>query len=116
MQEPTIGRIVHYTLTEEDAQQINRRRTTGESIRERMHNDGGEPKWPAGAQAHIGNYAHAGDVVPMMIVRTWHNEGHYLRGDSVLNGQAFLDGNDTFWVQSANEGEGYGEWRWPQRV
>ena len=29
---PTIGRIVHYRLSEDDAAQINRRRTTGHSI------------------------------------------------------------------------------------
>jgi len=33
---PTIGRTVIYTLTEDNAAQINRRRTTGVSIAERI--------------------------------------------------------------------------------
>ncbi len=114
---PTIGRIVLYTLTEDNAKQINRRRTDSKSIRERMQV---EPRqWPEGAQAHIGNSASVGDVVPLHVVRVWPDE--YGVGVPGINGQAILDGNDTLWVTSAKEGaqpgvSEPGTWAWPPRV
>ncbi len=111
---PTVGRIVHYRLDANDAAQINRRRTTGAAIADRIKcqyvdQEGGfHPAWPLGAQAHIGNEAHEGDVVPMLIVKCW--------GDTesaAVNGQAFLDGNDVLWVTSACVGEGPRSWSWP---
>lgn len=108
----TTGRIVLYTLSESDAQQINRRRTHGSSIAERMK---AEPKqWPEGAQAHIGNQASAGDVVPLVVVRAWPHE--FGEGVYGVNGQALLDGNDTLWITSAKEGTEPGMWAWPPRV
>ena len=102
----TIGRTVLYTLTADDAVATNRRRTTGASIAERMK---AEPKeWPAGAQAHIGNEAHEGDLVPMVVVRVW--------SPTTVNGQAFMDGNDVLWVTSATEGHGPHTWQWPPRA
>lgn len=120
----TTGRTVLYTLSEDDAQQINRRRTTGKSIAARLlwsvvgrhaeaipanSDDGSVRAWPAGAQAHIGNAASAGDVVPLVVVKVW-PDGHG------VNGQAFLDGNDALWVTSAKEGTEPGTWAWPPRV
>lgn len=111
---PTIGRIVHYTLDANDVDQINRRRTTGAKILQRIKRqvvdqDGGfNPVWPLGAQAHIGNEVKEGDTYPMMIVQTW--------GDaptSAVNGQVFLDGNDVLWVTSVSVGEGPRTYRWP---
>lgn len=84
--------LVRYTLTEEDAEAINRRRTTGESIVHRL----GANQWHEGAQAHIGNRAYAGDIYPMVIVRAW--------GPRCVNGQVFLDGTDTLWVTSVYDG------------
>lgn len=105
----TIGRIVLYKLTEQDAAQINRRRTTGNSIADRIK----EEKWPLGAQAHIGNYATVGEIYPMIVSRVWLNEfGADIHG---INGQVLLDGNDTLWVASAREGELPGQWAWPKR-
>jgi hypothetical protein len=112
--EPTIGRIVHYRLSAEDAKAINRRRTNGASIGDRLAIV--PPLWPAGAQAHIGNVATEGDVVPMMIVRTWHTPGQYMSGTSCLNGQAFLDGTDVLWTLSVAEGAGPRTWFWPERA
>jgi hypothetical protein len=43
--QPTVGDIVQYTLTEEDASQINRRRTTKESIAHRIKHNGGIFNW-----------------------------------------------------------------------
>lgn len=112
------GRIVLYTLTEEDATQINRRRTSGADIAVRIKNNtvtAGEQRlsapfpaqWPIGAQAHIGNMVDGGFVFPAIVVRHTGN---------VVNAQVFLDGNDTFWIEDKQEGEGRGEWHWPPRV
>ena len=108
----TTGRTVLYTLSEDDAMKINRRRTTGSSIFERMKT---EPKqWPEGAQAHIGNTASAGDTVPLVVVKVWPNE--FGEGVPGVNGQALLDGNDALWITSAKEGTEPGTWYWPARV
>jgi hypothetical protein len=107
MTEITIGRTVLYTLTPSDAEQINRRRTTGTAIAERI-------KWPLGAQAHIGNSAYAEESYPMVVVRVWPDE--FGPGIPGVNGQVLLDGNDTFWVTSAKEGMEPGTWHWPVRT
>ena len=115
----TIGRTVHYTLNEQDATEINRRRTTGKSISDRMKSSvsategGAEPihGWPAGAQAHIGNTAEAGQVYPAVSVRVW--------SPGCANLQVLLDGNDVYWATSRNEqseGNVNGFWAWPPRV
>ncbi len=98
---PTTGRIVHYRLSEQDAEQINRRRDHAKRFAE--DNTHMTPGW----QRHIGNRVNAGEVVPMTIVVVW--QGH------LVNGQASLDGNDCLWVTSASEGHGNGQWTWPPR-
>ena len=120
---PTIGRIVHYRLSAQDAAEVTRRRTTGKSIADRMKTslptgaatlEAGVDKivaWPAGAQAHIGNDVHEGDVFPMLIVRTWGSTA-----TSAVNGQVFLDGNDVFWATSRTVGDQPGTFSWPTRV
>ena len=60
-----LGLSVVYRLTAEDAAQINRRRTDGISIAERIR----EGEWPLGAQAHIGSHVSAGIDFPMIVVR-----------------------------------------------
>jgi hypothetical protein len=97
-QKPTIGRLVHYKLSESDAAQINRRRVA------QPHS----PEWPAGAQAHVGNNVAAGETVPLIVIRNWSAD--------LINGQALLDGNDQFWVTSAHQGDEPGQWNWPPRV
>ncbi len=103
--EITVGRIVHYVLTEEDAKQINRRRTNSESIKLRMA--GGS--WPTGAQAHIGKEAKAGQHFPMIVAEVDPSD---IYG---VDGQVFLNGNDTYWVQSRKEDVAPGSWHWPER-
>lgn len=102
-QKPSVGRIVHYQFTESDTAKINRRR---ESFEDQRKAD--LINWNDGAQAHVGNRAHEGATVPLLIV--------VVNEDSTINGQAFLDGNDTLWVTSAAEGTGTGCWSWPPRV
>lgn len=106
-QAPSIGSIVHYTLTADDATRINRRRITGPSIAERIK----ESRWPLGAQAHIGSEVEAGETFPAIVVRAV-KEGY-------IDAQVFLDGNDTLWITgiantiepSGSEGA-RGKWTW----
>lgn len=111
---PSVGRIVQYALSEQDAAEINRRRTNGPSIADRIKSSA----WPVGAQGHIGNEARAGQVRPMIVVQVWgEDEG------SCVNGQVFLDGNDVFWALSRNQvpndisdDQKLGKWFEPPRV
>lgn len=120
-QKPGLGRIVHYRLSEDDAKQINRRRTTGESIAQRIAQRVVTPDvedsnvktvshWPVGAQAHVGNEVAEGDTFPMMITRLWGDTP-----ESAVNGQVFLDGTDVLWATSVTVGEGPRTYSWPTR-
>lgn len=88
---PSIGRVVHYTLNQQDADEINRRRTDSFVL--------------------AGNQAQEGDVYPAMIVRIFGETP-----ESAVNLQVFLDGTDTFWATSRTLGEGPSHWAWPERV
>jgi len=95
---PSLGRIVHYQLTEQDASEINRRRVPGAG-----HGEG----WPAGAQAHHGNPVHVGELVAAVVVCVF---------ETCVNLRCLLDGTDTFWATSRAEGTVTGTWSWPERV
>lgn len=99
---PTIGRIVHYTLTATDAEAINRRRRDAieQSIKIGDYRDG--------VTVHVGNAVEEGEIYPMMIVRVWGD-----RPESAVNGQVHLDGNDLHWVTSTQCGTGPRTWAWP---
>lgn len=101
-QVPSVGRTVLYTLSEQDAEQVNRRRN------DLRRSDQDENLIVAGTQVHVGNQAEAGQVCPMVIVRTWGDTP-----ESSVNGQVVLDGNDTLWVTSRQVGTGPGFWAWP---
>lgn len=45
-----------------------------------------------------------------MIVRVWDEP------QVTVNLQVFLDGNDTLWATSRQEGAEIGQWAWPERV
>ena len=134
MTAPTVGRIVHYRLTRDEATRINGRRQHASEHAVEHHNAA------TGVQVHTGNRHRAGDVLPLLIVRVWENEytdysdqgPEYLYppqqfsfdgGDTWhiplspygVNGQAFTDGNDVLWVTSAPEGDFDGGWMWPPR-
>jgi len=113
---PSVGRIVHYMLSESDAEQINRRRTSSQDISRRIEAEA----WPLGAQAHIGNRAEAGQVYPMLIVRVWSATPDEVTS---VQGQVFLDGNDVFWATSRSQvpsdisdDQKQGRWFAPPRV
>lgn len=99
---PSIGRIVHYTLSQADADQINQRR--------KDFHESNSADQHTGFVGHVGNWAAEGDVFPALIVRVW-NEAQV-----TINAQVFLDGNDTFWATSRAEGNTPGTWAWPERV
>lgn len=105
---PTIGRVVHYTLTDGDATEINRRRQDFASANTLPEGTSGQPA--TGFQAHVGNHAEAGQVFPATVVRVFHPTV------TTANLQVALDGNDTYWATSRTEGEGPGHWSWPPRV
>lgn len=99
--QPTVGRIVHYTLTEHDAQAINKRRADfGDHRRTDGYTDNGYV-------AHAGNQVLEGDVCAALIVAT---------GAASQNLSVQLDGTDTYWATSRTEGDGPGHWNWPPRV
>ncbi len=106
---PTVGRIVHFRLTAEQAEQVAYRR--------------------ADEGRHAGNPVAAGSVVPMIITAVWPDEyagnahlSHHAPGTQYestfgVNGQALLDGNDSLWVTSAPQhSTGFGCWFWPPKV
>jgi hypothetical protein len=91
----SLGRIVHYVLTEHDANVINLLRGNGQT----------KPSVPA--MAHVGNTVYAEEHIPAMVVAAWTAER--------VNLQCFLDGNDSYWATSIPKGEGAGTWHWPER-
>lgn len=124
MKTPTVGRIVHFRLSAEQATQVNRRR---------VHDDlagvldaNGVRLWPSGAQRHVGNNVAEGTVVPLIVTAVWPKEyegGHLSHHDPEtkyesaygVNGQAILDGNDSLWVCSAPQHSTLpGCWFWPE--
>jgi hypothetical protein len=106
----SIGRIVTYTLTEQDAEEISRRRTTGPDIQALM----AAGRWPSGSQAHIGTPVAAGDRFPIIVTKISPDQfGLLIHG---VSGQVFLDGNDVLWVAQRIEGPDPGQWAWPARV
>ncbi|NUT31542.1 MAG: hypothetical protein HOV79_00565 [Hamadaea sp.] len=85
---PTIGRIVHYRLTQSDAEAIAKALPT------------------AGR-----NYAAEDHYYPAMVVAVFGNGEH-------VNLKVFLDGGPgaEYWATSRPEGDMPGTWTWPPRV
>ena len=101
----TIGRIVHYKLTQDDAKFMNKRREDAQKNIEKVRDES------IGYQLHVGNAVSEGDTVPMIVVSVVNDNE-----SNTVNGQAFLDGNDTLWITSAPKGEDNGQWNYPPRV
>lgn len=83
---PTIGRLVHYTLSAQDAERVNALR----------------------GDTYSANKSAEGDVFPMLIVHCWGETA-----SSYVNGQVFIDGNFTLWVTSVAVGDGPRTFAWP---
>jgi len=102
---PSIGRMVHYALTEDEADEINARRT--DAVRSEL------VKRRPGHMAHVGNTVIEEQIVSMTITAV--HDGEYV-GHYRVNGQCTLDGNDTLWVEGADLGNEAGRWNWPERI
>lgn len=98
---PTIGRIVLYTLTQDDADRINKRRADSQDWMA-FHR-----KNSNGTMVHVGNYVTPGQQYPAMVVRTF---GSF--PESCVNLKVELDGSDTYWATSRVVGEGRGFYQW----
>lgn len=113
---PSIGRIVHYRLSADDAESINRRRQDflAYNKKHRTNNYGGMPMpgepGRTGHIGHFGNVVSEGDIFPAMIVRVWGED------TACVNLQVYLDGNDTYWATSALQGDGNRQWFQPPKV
>ena len=88
---PDIGQIVLYALTEEQAEEITRRRR--------------ESAGPA-----LGLSVLPGDAVPLLVVA---RASGYSDGVSAVSGRLLLDDDedDSWWVTSVIEGVAPGAWR-----
>jgi hypothetical protein len=98
------GRIVHYVLTNDEAQVINQRRA-------KMQLDSPDQD----KNLPVGNTVLAGDHMPMIITAVFPNyDGP---GKTAVNGQVFLDGNDSLWVTSRlfSERDAVGSWHWMEK-
>ena len=100
---PTVGRIVHYKLSQEDAKIINRAASDGSYARRMM----AMGSLTVGVMTHQGSFADVSDILPMVITR--------VNQDGTINGQVFLDGNGSAWVSYVEEGAKSGTWSWPPR-
>lgn len=105
---PTIGRIVHYRLSADNALRVTHDRVLKGVGR--------------------GNNVNEGDVLPLIVTVTWpdeyaggahlaiHPEGTAYESAFGVNGQVLLDGNDSLWVTSAPQHATLpGCWFWPPR-
>jgi hypothetical protein len=101
---PTIGRIVHYQLSEGDAEAINRRR------RDALRHMGEHQMNATGVMVHVGNTVQPGDTFPMVITKIWGSGP-----DALVSGQVMLDGSDLYWATSVHVGPEAGSWMWPER-
>lgn len=84
---PTIGRIVHLTLSADQAHSINRNPAIG------------------------GSAVNEGETYPLIITRVW-PVGMYESG-LVVNGHVLLDAPNNLWVTCLHHGDQPGQWHWP---
>lgn len=101
------GQMVHYILTESDVKRIEEQRR-GEPLSEKKDITKPSP--------FVGNSASAGEHVPMVIVKVWPDE--FGPGRPGVNGQVWLDGNDSLWVTSAqyDAEKSPGSWHWIEKA
>lgn len=92
-----VGRVVHYRLSEEDAEKIRHSRFLG--------------------NVHSANEVSAGDVYPAIVVRV---NDSFEKDLVTVNLRVWLDGTDDYWATSSYEilptisdRAGQGGWFWP---
>lgn len=93
--QPTPGRFVDYTLTEQDAAIISSDRASRFAMNQAPHRH---------------NPVSPGDTYPALVVKAF--------GGGAANLQVFLDGTDTYWATSRTEGEPgkWGHWAPPSEA
>ncbi len=98
----TVGRVVHYALSTDDAKIINERRIA-------VNQPAGE-RLP-GVQYHIGNPVESGEHCAMVITQVWNTDG-------LINGKVVLDGLDDYWATSRrySEQKEPGTWHWIEKA
>lgn len=96
-----IGLMVLYRLTEEEALATNKRREDARQNLDKMREE------RPGFQAHVGNQVSEGERVPMILTKVKNEFNPNYHG---VNGQVLLDGTDSLWVTSVEEGDQPGEW------
>jgi hypothetical protein len=92
-----VGRTVHYVLTEMDVEKIIGQRTI---------------------ISQFGGVVRPGDHVPMVFVKVF-PVADPMNDPGMVNGQCFLDGNDTLWVTSRMFDENEkcpGTWHWIEKA
>ena len=95
----TIGRIVHYCMSELDCKDVKHQRL----LDGQMLNGGA-----------VGNETQPGSVYPAIVVAVWSTNG--------ANLQVFVDGPDSYWAASrlidgtVGDEPSPGSWRWPIRT
>jgi hypothetical protein len=106
---PTIGSLVLYKLAAYDAEQINARRSdAGAFTRTLAHPIAQGDRGRTGHVLHNGNQASEGQVFPAFIVATFGN-------GTTSNLHVLLDGSDTYWATSRQQGDDPCQWQWPAR-
>lgn len=85
---PSVDRIVHIRLSKGCALNITSSRQNNKKV---FH----------------GNSVQENDIYPMIITRVWDKE---LTDNSLVQRQVILDGNDTHWVTSVQQGTKNGQW------
>jgi len=87
--EITVGQIVDYRLSNEDALYLAQYAVDNPDEHRR------------------GNTPFAGQTLPMIVTAV---------NGNLINGQVFLDARATYWVANVSEGGAVRTWSWPKRV
>lgn len=99
----TVGRVVHYVLSEGDAQEINK-----------LHEAANIPRDERvpGIQYHTGNHVDAGDHCAMVVVKVWNPD------IGLINGKVLLDGMDDYWAMSRSfsDEKKPSSWHWIEKA
>lgn len=91
----SIGDLIRYTLTADDAETANRRRVPGEPQQTYDMYAGKYVSEGKGRIIHHGSQVSEGDEFTAMVVRVNNHDD----GANTVNLHVFLDGNDALWIE-----------------
>lgn len=98
---PTVGRVVLYRFTKEQAAEVNRRRAHAVASLP-LHRANAN-----GVQIHLGNDVYVGQDYPATVI-----VAHGATWDSYVNLKVHLDGTDDYWARSVRCGDHDGDYHW----